>query len=74
MSHTVAASPWGGGGKDVTAGVASTATCPLHFLELGLELRHREKSDLVTGGQQRGGEKIFFRVKSGVKQDVFSDR
>lgn len=31
----------------ITAGVASTVTCLLHFLELGLELRHQGKSDLV---------------------------
>lgn len=35
----------------VTAGVASTVTCLLHFLELGLELRHQGKSDLVKGEQ-----------------------
>lgn len=37
--------------NDITAGVASTVTCPLHFLELGLELTHQGKSDLVKGEQ-----------------------
>lgn len=37
--------------NDITAGVASTVTCLLHFLELGLELTHQGKSDLVKGDQ-----------------------
>lgn len=38
--------------NDITAGVASTVTCLLHFLELGLELTHQGKSDLVKGDQR----------------------
>lgn len=29
-----------------TTGAANTVTCPFHFLELELELRHQEKSNL----------------------------
>lgn len=38
--------------NDITGGVASTVTCSLHFLELELELRHQEKSDLIKGAER----------------------